>query len=81
MPAFLSVPCWCALGVWVIIGIICYTLGMRRFRHTTSGMARYLILGDKSQLNEAERNAIENNTSADDDIIDQLEETLTRDIQ
>ena len=81
MPAFLSVPCWCALGVWVMIGIICYTLGMRRFRHTTPGMARYLILGDKSQLNEAELNAIENSTSADDDIIDQLEETLTRDIQ
>lgn len=74
MPAFLSVPCWCALGVWIIIGIICYSLGMRRFRHTTSGMARYLILGDTSQLNELERKAI----STDDDAIDFVESELTK---
>lgn len=55
MPAFLSMPCWCAFGVWICIGIICYTLGMRRFRLTSPGMIRYLILGDETQLSEEER--------------------------
>jgi membrane protein implicated in regulation of membrane protease activity len=58
MPAFLSIPCWCAFGVWIIIGIICYVLGMHRFRNTTPGMAHYLILGDTSQLGQVEKQII-----------------------
>ncbi len=81
MPAFLSKPCWYALGVWVIIGIICYAQGMKRFRHTTQGMARYLILGDKSQLNDAELQIIEAQHASIDDEIDSLEETLTKDVK
>lgn len=78
MPAFLSMPCWCALGVWIVIGVICYALGMKRFRHTTPGMARYLILGDASQLNTMEREAVAHSLSAADDEIDRVEEALTK---
>lgn len=78
MPAFLSKPCWCALGVWVIIGIICYVIGMRRFRLTTPGMARYLILGDISELNALEHNAVERSLFPDDSIIDCTEEKLIK---
>lgn len=80
MPAFLSGPCWCALLIWILIGIICYLLGMRRFRHTTPGMARYLILGDTSQLNAVELEAVAHSVSADDDEIDRVEAELTKEV-
>ena len=50
MPAFLSIPCWIAFAVWIVIGFVCYKIGMRRFRRTSPDMARYLILGDTVQL-------------------------------
>ena len=74
MPAFLSIPCWCAFGVWIVIGVICYTLGMQRFRQTTSGMSRYLILGDPSQLSQIEQQ----NITAVNEEISLIEHTLTK---
>ena len=49
---------------------------MKRFRHTTTGMARYLIIGDKSQLTAAELEAVEDCSPVIDCEVDLLEETL-----
>ncbi len=66
MPAFLSVPCWCALGVWVAMGAVFYFTSMSRFRSTSVGMINYLITGDKSKLSKAEMEAVEDCTPVTD---------------
>lgn len=73
---FLNPQPWAALADWVIMGIIFYAIGMKRFRHTTTGMARYLIIGDKSQLTAAELEAVEDCSPVIDCEVDLLEETL-----
>jgi len=75
-PAFLSVPCWSALFVWVAMGAIFYAVGMKRFRHTTAGMARYLIIGDKSGLTPAELAAVEECSPIIDCEVDMLEHEM-----
>lgn len=77
-PAFLNPQPWAALAAWVIMGIIFYAIGMKRFRHTTTGMARYLIIGDKSQLTAAELEAVEDCSPVIDCEVDLLEETLSK---
>lgn len=77
-PAFLNPQPWAALAAWVIMGIIFYAIGMKRFRHTTTGMARYLIISDKSQLTAAELEAIEDCSPVIDCEVDLLEETLSK---
>ena len=62
MPAFLSVPCWCALAVWVALGVIFYFAAAGEFRKLSVGMVNYLITGDKSKLSKAEMEAVEDCT-------------------
>jgi amino acid transporter len=62
MPAFLSVPCWCAMGVWVLMGVIFYFAAAGDFRKLSVGMVNYLITGDKSKLTKAELEAVEDCT-------------------
>ncbi len=62
MPAFLSVPCWCALAVWVALGVIFYFAAAGEFRKLSVGMVNYLITGDKSKLSKAELEAVEDCT-------------------
>lgn len=70
MPAFLSLPCWGALGVWVAMGVVFYFTSMSRFRATSKGMVNYLITGDKSQLTKAEMEAVEDCTPVTDCEVD-----------
>ncbi len=60
MPAFLSVPCWCALFVWIGLGVIFYFTALGSYRATSTSMIHYLITGDKSQLTKAELESVEN---------------------
>ena len=76
MPAFLSVPCWCALGVWVAMGAVFYFVAMKRFRETSHGMVGYLILGDKSGLTPAELAAVEDCSPVIDCEVDMLEHEM-----
>ncbi len=76
MPAFLSVPCWCALGVWVAMGAVFYFVAMKRFRETSHGMVGYLILGDKSGLTPAELEAVEDCSPIIDCEVDMLEHEM-----
>ena len=76
MPAFLSKPCWCALGVWVLMGVIFYFVAMKRFRETSHGMVGYLILGDKSGLTPAELEAVEDCSPIIDCEVDMLEHEM-----
>jgi amino acid transporter len=76
MPAFLSGPCWAALAVWVAMGAVFYVVAMKRFSHTSIGMVRYLILGDKSQLTPAELEAVADCSTVIDCEIDVLEEEI-----
>ena len=62
MPAFLSVPCWCAMAVWVALGVIFYFAAAGDFRKLSVGMVNYLITGDKSKLTKAELEAVEDCT-------------------
>ena len=62
MPAFLSVPCWCAMGAWVLMGVIFYFAAAGDFRKLSVGMVNYLITGDKSKLTKAELEAVEDCT-------------------
>ena len=62
MPAFLSVPCWCAMAVWVLMGVIFYFAAAGDFRKLSVGMVNYLITGDKSKLTKAELEAVEDCT-------------------
>ena len=62
MPAFLSVPCWCAMAVWVLMGVIFYFAAAGEFRKLSVGMVNYLITGDKSKLTKAELEAVEDCT-------------------
>ena len=70
MPAFLSVPCWGALAIWVALGAIFYFTSMGRFRATSVGMVNYLITGDKSKLTKAEMEAVEDCTPVTDCEVD-----------
>lgn len=78
MPAFLSRPCWCALGVWVLLGIIFYAVAMKRFRATSHAMVGYLILGDKSGLSKEELEAVEDCTPVTDCEVDLVEEEIMK---
>ena len=62
MPAFLSVYCWAALAVWVLMGVIFYFAAAGEFRKLSVGMVNYLITGDKSKLSKAEMEAVEDCT-------------------
>jgi amino acid transporter len=62
MPAFLSVPCWCAMAVWVLMGVIFYFAAAGDFRKLSVGMVNYLITGDKSKLTKAELESVEDCT-------------------
>lgn len=57
-PAFLATPCWIALCVWVVLGVIFYFVSAERYRETSDGIIRFLILGDKSQLTPSELAAV-----------------------
>ena len=76
MPAFLSRPCWCALGVWVLLGAIFYSVAMKRFKQTSHGMVGYLILGDASGLTPAELAAVEDCSPVVDCEVDMIEQEL-----
>lgn len=76
MPAFLSVPCWAALGVWVALGVVFYFTAMGRFRQTSHGMVNYLITGDKSKLTKAELDAVEDCTPVTDCEVDLVEQEI-----
>ena len=52
MPAFLSIPCWSALGIWVLLGFICYRIGMKGFQYKDKRTIDSLILGDNKIYNE-----------------------------
>lgn len=77
-PAFLNPQPWAALAVWIIMGAIFYGVGMQRFRHTTPAMARFLIIGDKSQLSPAELEAVDDCNPVIDCEVDLLEDELTK---
>ena len=62
MPAFLSVPCWIAMAIWVGMGVIFYFAAAGDFRKLSVGMVNYLITGDKSKLTKAELAAVEDCT-------------------
>lgn len=76
MPAFLSLPCWGALGVWIVMGIVFYAVAMKRFRETSPGMVGYLILGDKSHLTAAELEAVEDCSPIIDCEVDLVEHEM-----
>lgn len=76
MPAFLSVQCWGALAVWVIMGAAFYIIAMGRFKETSHGMVGYLILGDKSGLSPAELEAVEDCSPVVDCEVDLVEHDL-----
>ena len=62
MPAFLSVPCWIAMAIWVGMGVIFYFAAAGDFRKLSVGMVNYLITGDKSKLTKAELASVEDCT-------------------
>lgn len=55
MPAFLSLPCWAALGGWFFVGLIFYILGRKNFKNISHGLFHYYIIGDEAQLTHAEK--------------------------
>ena len=59
MPAFLSLPCWVALFVWIAMGVIFYYTALGRYRESSEGMIHYLITGDKTRLSKDELDLVE----------------------
>lgn len=54
-PAFLAPQPWAALVVWAVMGVIFYFVALGRFKESSAGVIRYLILGDQSLLTPHEK--------------------------
>ena len=59
MPAFLSIPCWCALFAWIAMGVIFYFTALGSYRSSSTGMIHYLITGETQYLTKAELETVQ----------------------